>query len=261
MPDHDARRRNIASRPSHRRRPTGRHLEILQPGTRTECRRTMGARPTRHRTRRIERAASSPRPPIRPRHLHRQPSHHRRHDGQQLQRRTIRPLRQDHRSCNRTRSSALRRIHRPVPRTKRRRTPTQMFRRISRSPVLPNRSTHRRRVRRRSRQTIPQSTPTRRRLQSRRVHQTRQTLQSCQADGRLRRHARHRARGQTQPRPSTESQGRPSDSVHRTPRSARSHANHPPPPTLRRRSNGPLHPRPHPRKHRPRKRPQQLHHR
>ena len=59
MPAHDARRRHIASRPGHRRRPAGRHLEVLQPDPRTECRGAMGARPARHRTRRTERAARS----------------------------------------------------------------------------------------------------------------------------------------------------------------------------------------------------------
>ena len=44
----------------------------------------MGAGRTWHRARRAQRRAAPARPPLRPGHLHGQPRHHRRHDGEQL---------------------------------------------------------------------------------------------------------------------------------------------------------------------------------
>ena len=50
-PHHIARRRHLAGRSGDRRGLAGRHLEILQPDSRTQCGRTLGARRARHRAR------------------------------------------------------------------------------------------------------------------------------------------------------------------------------------------------------------------
>ena len=59
--------------------------------------RALGARRARHRARRAERRAAAARPAVRARHLDREPRHRRRHDGQQLERRALGAVRQDHR--------------------------------------------------------------------------------------------------------------------------------------------------------------------
>ena len=110
LPDHGARRRHVAGRPGDRRRPAARHLEVLQPHPRGERRRALGARRAGHRARRAERAAEAARPALRARHLHREPRHHRRHDGQQLQRRALGAVRQDDRSRARAGRRAVRRL-------------------------------------------------------------------------------------------------------------------------------------------------------
>ena len=95
--DHGARRRHVAGRPGDWRRPASRHLEISEPRPRGECGRALGLGRARRRARRAERATASARTAIRARHLHRQPRHHRRHDREQLERRAVGALRQDHR--------------------------------------------------------------------------------------------------------------------------------------------------------------------
>ena len=113
---HDARRRDLAGRPGDRQRHSDRRFEILQPGAGGECRGAMGARRARHRARRAERSTAAAGHAVRARHLHRQPRHHRRHDGQQLQRRAQRALRQDHRPRAGAGGGAVRRQRRPLPR-------------------------------------------------------------------------------------------------------------------------------------------------
>ena len=73
------------------------HLEILQPDPGIERRGALGSRPARYRPRRTERVVEAARPALRARHFDREPRDHRRHDGEQLQRRAIRALRQNHR--------------------------------------------------------------------------------------------------------------------------------------------------------------------
>ena len=58
--------------------------------------------------------AAAARPALRARHLHRQPRHRRRHDGEQLERRAVGALRQDDRSRARAARRAVRRIARPT---------------------------------------------------------------------------------------------------------------------------------------------------
>ena len=60
----------------------------------------------------LNRALQAARPAVRPRHLDRQPRHHRRHDRQQLLRRALGHLRQDDRSCARAEGRAGRRQRR-----------------------------------------------------------------------------------------------------------------------------------------------------
>ena len=137
LPHHHARRRHVAGRPGHRRRPAGRHLEVLQPHAGSERGRALGARRAGHRAGRTERATGAARPALRARHLHRQPRHHRRHDGQQFRRRAQRALRQNHRSRPGTDGRALRRQRRPLPRDSAQRSP---HRRHAGSRLLPHRA-------------------------------------------------------------------------------------------------------------------------
>ena len=74
----------------------------------------MGARGAGHRARRAERAAAPARPAFRARRLHRQPRHHRRDDGEQLERRPVGALRQDDRPRHRAGGRAVGRLRRHV---------------------------------------------------------------------------------------------------------------------------------------------------
>ena len=75
-----------------------RYLEVLQPPPGGEYRRAMGTRRAWHRARRVERDAPAGRPSLCAGHLDGQPRHARRDDGQQLRRRPLGALWQDHRS-------------------------------------------------------------------------------------------------------------------------------------------------------------------
>ena len=92
--------------------------KYLQSPARGECRGALGPRRAGHRPRRAERCAQAARPALRARHLDRQPRHRRRHDGQQLRRRAIGALRQDHRPRDRSARRAVRRIDGLVPRAR-----------------------------------------------------------------------------------------------------------------------------------------------
>ena len=109
---HHARRRDLTGGSGDRRRHPDRHLEVLQPDSRAERRGALGAGRAGHRARRAQRGAAAARLALRPGHLHRQPRHDRRHDGEQLERRALGPLRQDHRSRARSASGALGRLAR-----------------------------------------------------------------------------------------------------------------------------------------------------
>ena len=108
--DHAARRRHVAGRAGHRRRPRRRHVEVPEPhpGHRSRPARTARVAAGR-RARRAERGAQAARPALRARRVHGQPRHRRRHDRQQLQRRAVGRLRQDHRPRARAPGRAVRR--------------------------------------------------------------------------------------------------------------------------------------------------------
>ena len=91
----------------------------------------------------------------------------------------------------------------------------------------------------------PEGPAPRRRLQPRRVRRRRRAVQPREADRRLRRHARRRARGEGQPRAAAEGEGGAGDPVRRPARGARGDAGDPRAPAVGRRGDGPLHPRPH----------------
>ena len=89
LPADAARRRNVAGRPGRRQRRHPRHVEVRQPAAGGRRRAAHRARRAGHRARRAERAAQAAQPALRARHLHGQPRHARRHDGQQLRRRAV----------------------------------------------------------------------------------------------------------------------------------------------------------------------------
>ena len=180
-----------------------RHVEVPQPRARAERRRALGARRAGHRARRAERAAAPARPALRARHLDRQPRHHRRHDGQQLERRALGALRQDHRSRPRAGRRAVRRLGRALRPARRADELDAQVRRRQRS----RRECYRvvRAARRAStRDEIERRFPkVLRRVGGYNLDEfvDRTTpVQPGEADGRLRGHARRRARGQAQPR-------------------------------------------------------------
>ena len=78
--------------------------------------RALGARRAGHRAGRTERATGAAGAALRAGHFHRQPRHHRRHDGQQFERRAQRALRQDHRSRAGADGRAVGWQHRAFPR-------------------------------------------------------------------------------------------------------------------------------------------------
>ena len=187
------------------------------------------------------------RPPVRAGHLHRQPRHHRRHDGQQLQRRALGALRQDDRPRARAGRRAVRRF---AWRASRPLTPAELDddlpRRDARGGVLP-----------RSAAAGAATTPTR---------STGAFPRSCGASA-----ATTSTRSSTRPRPfnlaqlivgsegtlgvvleaklapgaAAERQSGDGDPVRRPARGARGDAGDPRAQSVGRRGDGPLHPRPH----------------
>ena len=119
LPADDEGRRHVAGRSGHRQRRHRRHVEVLQPAARSESGGALGARRAGHRARRAERGAASARSALRAGHLDGQPRHRRRHDGQQLGRRAIGALREDHRPRARAARRAVGRIARAFPAARR----------------------------------------------------------------------------------------------------------------------------------------------
>ena len=108
----DARRRHVASWSGDRGGPHRGHVKVPQSPARSSDRGTVGARRAWHRPRRAQRRPAAARPPFRARYFHGEPRDRRRHDGEQLQRCAVGPLRQDDRSRDRARRRAVGRIAR-----------------------------------------------------------------------------------------------------------------------------------------------------
>ena len=155
----------------------------------------LGARRAGHRARRAERAAAAARPAVRARHLDRQPRHHRRHDGQQLERRAVGALRQDDRPRARAGGRAVGRLAScTFAAAGRAELDAAVRRRHARGALLSRRcaelaATHADEIER----AFPEGPAPRRRLQPRRVRRSRRRpFNLAQADRRLGGHARRR---------------------------------------------------------------------
>ena len=222
----DAGRRHVAGRPGDRRGPPGRHVEVFQPAPRGERRRALGARRAGHRARRAERRAAAARPALRARHLDRQPRHHRRHDGEQLERRAVGAVRQDDRSRARAAGRAVGRIGRRTSGRCRAPSSTRCAqRRHARGRVLPRGAPARApRTPTKSSGAIPKVL---RRVGGYNLDafvDPDDAVQPDQADGRLRRHARRRPRSEDHAGAAAEREGGAGDPVRRSARGARSDA-------------------------------------
>ena len=165
--------------------------------------------------------AEAARPALRARHLHREPRHHRRHDGQQLERRALGPPRQDDRPRARAASRAVRR-HRSSTSGRSTRRAGGGLRRQTRSKRDCYRDGRRSgaRARRRNRAPLSQGPAPRRRLQPRRVRRPGEPFNLAKTDRRLRRDARRRARSEARAGAAAEGQGGAGHSVRRPARRA-----------------------------------------
>ena len=152
---------------------------------------------------RVERPTAAVGYAIRAGYFDRQPRHHRRHDGQQLQRRAQRALRQDHRPRAGTGGGAVRRQHRPLSRDPAKRCAR---RRHAGGRLLPDGAAAGRPARGRDRPALSEDHAARGRLQPGRIYRRRQAGEPRAHHGGIGRHAGHCAGSETAPGAAAESQ-------------------------------------------------------
>ena len=242
---HDARRRHVAGRAGDRRRPSCSTCRSTSTACSKSTRGALGARRAGRGPRRAERAAAAARAALRAGYFDREPRHHRRHDGEQFERRALSVLYGKTIDHVLEQTSCFLTVARAFPAAGCRGLDARVRRRWPRSRVLSHGAARGRGVRGRDRPPLSESAAASRRLQPRRIRRSRQPVNLAKmmvgSEGTL----GHRPRSQDQSGPAAESEGRDGDRVRRSARSARCDTGHPPASSVGGRGDGQVHPRSH----------------